>query len=174
MTDTLREKIAALLIKPPRDDCDRQYNVGIRDVLAILDAQPAPELCDVCGGHGMAGHPDSGAVCYRCNGTGAAQPAPVDVSEAGPCCHQPTVALADDSQQPASAHIAAAACTCGDCGGLVCCQNCGTPPSPAPNAVAEARDYRRCLHCGTQTLVKFEPCWRCGLWHSTLAKGSRT
>ena len=47
---------------------------------AILDAhtaeQPAPELCDVCGGHGMAGHPDSGAVCHRCNGTGAAQPAP--------------------------------------------------------------------------------------------------
>ena len=41
------------------------------------------------------------------------------------------------AEQPALAHIAAAACTCGHCGGLVCCQNCGTPPRPAPDAVAE-------------------------------------
>lgn len=54
--------------------------------------------------------------------------------------------------EPAPAHIAAAACTCGDCGGLVCCQNCGTPPRPAPDAVAEApcrhEWYQgRCIHC---------------------------
>ena len=46
--------------------------------------------------------------------------------------------LAQLTEQPALAHIAAAACTCGHCGGLVCCQNCGTPPQPAPDAVAEA------------------------------------
>lgn len=44
-------------------------------------AQPAPELCDVCGGHGMAGHPDSGAICLRCNGSGGIKPAPDAVAE---------------------------------------------------------------------------------------------
>lgn len=43
-------------------------------VTRIAAAQPAPELCDVCGGHGMAGHPDSGTVCSRCNGTGGVKP----------------------------------------------------------------------------------------------------
>lgn len=45
---------------------------------------------------------------------------------------------AHTAEPSAPAHIAAAACTCGHCGGLVCCQNCGTPPLPAPDAVREA------------------------------------
>lgn len=44
--------------------------------------QPAPELCDVCGGHGMAGHPDSGQLCSRCHGSGGIKPAPDAVAEA--------------------------------------------------------------------------------------------
>ena len=54
--------------------------------LRILDAhtaeQPALELCDVCGGHGMAGHPDSGYLCSRCHGSGGIKPAPDVVAEA--------------------------------------------------------------------------------------------
>lgn len=75
---TLRDKIIAL---PTQNGA-----VWKRDILVILDAhtaaQPAPDLCDVCGGHGMAGHPDSGAVCIPCNGTGGVKPAPDAVAEA--------------------------------------------------------------------------------------------
>ena len=94
MTDTLREKIAALTsydqcLKRPlamveATDGDGNW-IDRRHVLALLDAhtaEPAPELCDVCGGHGMAGHPDSGAVCIPCNGTGGVKPAPDAVAEA--------------------------------------------------------------------------------------------
>lgn len=109
---------------------DTAYAADLESLLAQLTAeQPAPDAPR----HNRAEYPP-----LTCNFTPTAQPAPVDVSEAGSCCHQGAVALADESQQPVPAHIAAAACTCGHCGGLVCCQNCGTPPSPAPDAVAEA------------------------------------
>ena len=83
---TLRDRIAALLVHPTRDQDDMIYNLAIGDALAALDAhtaaQPASELCDVCGGHGMAGHPDSGYLCCRCHGSGGIKPAPDAVADA--------------------------------------------------------------------------------------------
>jgi hypothetical protein len=34
------------------------------------DADPQRETCSECQGSGYGGHPDSGALCVKCNGTG--------------------------------------------------------------------------------------------------------
>lgn len=85
---TLREKINDLM--EVYDHTGGTAFVVKEHVLALLDAhtaaQPAPELCDVCGGHGMAGHPDSGAICLRCNGSGGIKPSPDAVTEADHVC----------------------------------------------------------------------------------------
>ena len=39
-------------------------------------------------------------------------------------------------------------------------------PQPAPDQAED--ESRVCLHCGVQTRARFDPCWRCGLWHSRL------
>jgi hypothetical protein len=52
-------------------------------ILALLDA-PAPdvelETCGNCMGSGYGGHPDSGAVCFKCDGSGGVAPAPAGVT----------------------------------------------------------------------------------------------
>ena len=76
MTDrTLREKIAALLTDaPPMQPAQKLvWHLAIQRALLVID---------------LDAHT-------------AEQPSHVDVSEGGCCCHQPAVALADNSQQPA-------------------------------------------------------------------------
>lgn len=40
----------------------------------MIDAKEMMETCSSCAGTGIAGHPDSGWVCFDCNGDGAVAP----------------------------------------------------------------------------------------------------
>lgn len=80
------------------------------------------------------------------------------------------VADARDYMRPLNAALAAAPQPTG-CG-LPCGFDCNgacfdaAAPQPAPDQAED--ESRVCLHCGVQTRARFDPCWRCGLWHSRL------